>query len=176
MLKYMRGKKMEQKFQFHGKSYDFSEMCIVVGKALEEKVKSFKEMKEVLVKLKQDLRFCSISKGSDSHVKAVLKKYNRLMALTDEHAVESIKKMKKCLYTENYPLILEGIEKDLDRHNDMLLTLNRHLHKYIIEVVDKRIVEVALEHDLMIIDISLKTLDMQKEFISGEAKECEHIM
>ncbi len=164
---------MDSKFQFLGINYCFPKMCKVVNDSLEGMIEKYNEVMAKLVKIKDDDKF-KVNSELNSHVEFVLEKYIDLTMLTKVYAHDCIKKLQKSIYAERYNDILKVIERDLDRQGDMIATLNKHIEKIENNAdMDKRIIDAVIGHDIMLVKFSLKTLDMQKEFINGPAKEHE---
>lgn len=166
---------MEQIYSFDGKEYRFSDLKVFVGNMLQAMMENFKGIEDVLKTVKSNANYKENEEYS-SQVKFSINKYKKLFQLTEIHKKETIKELETLIKSQDIDKLLEHIEKDIDRHSDLIVSLLKHVEKYSNNDVDKRIVDMAIDHDLTLVDLALRTLNMQKEFISGSAYENENLM
>ncbi len=168
---------MDQIYSFNGKEYNYDELNAEVNKCVSVMIQNFESVKEVLAKVRKSDKHI-IKEEENKEVMFALNKYEKLMDLTDQHSKEILKSLDESIKKQDITAVLKSIERDLRLHEDLIVSLFKHLEKYTTYKVDKRIVEVAIDHDIKLVDLSIETLGKQKEFINGSAnfKDKEKVM
>lgn len=167
---------MENKYKFMKKEYSKEELLEAVNKKIDFEIKTLKHAKEEFIKFQENYK--ADTNIDERILDMATETYQKRIEDENSYSQKEMQKLKAKIDENDINFVLRDIQLDCEKQDTLFGYFTEQFYEVKNFKIDKKIVDIVVKHDLIIIDNCLERFAVQKQFINdfASASEDENVM